>query len=69
MSSTTKGKKESRALAATEKANVCTSVRNRYLIVENTRLERVLAGGLEKPSAIEGGSDEGALEAGSDKFP
>jgi hypothetical protein len=30
----TKGKNDRIAFAATEKANVCTSVRNRYFIVE-----------------------------------
>src|SRR6266481_4971431 len=39
MSSSTKGKNESRALAATENANVCTSVRNKYFTVELTTPE------------------------------
>src|SRR5579864_2955025 len=38
ISRTTKGKNERMALAATEKAKVCTSVRNRYLAVETIRL-------------------------------
>ena len=36
--STTNGKKDRIALAATEKAKVCTSVRSRYLTVERIRL-------------------------------
>jgi hypothetical protein len=34
MSKSTNGKNDRIALAATEKANVCTSVRNRYFTVE-----------------------------------
>ena len=34
INSSTNGKKESSALAATENANVCTSVRNKYFTVE-----------------------------------
>ena len=37
--SSTNGKNDSNAFAATEKANVCTSVRNRYFTVEKTRPE------------------------------
>jgi len=39
-----KGKKDKIALAATENAKVCTSVRVRYLIVARTRLGERLAG-------------------------
>ena len=39
ISSITNGKKDSKALAATEKAKVCTSVRNKYRIVEKTSPE------------------------------
>jgi hypothetical protein len=37
---TTKGKNERMELAATEKAKVCTSVRRRYLRVENALPEK-----------------------------
>src|SRR5580658_7437692 len=54
---TTKGKNERMALAATEKAKVCTSVRNTYLVVASTRPERRgLRGG--------GSPDPGLLFAG-----
>src|SRR6266550_3348448 len=41
--SSTKGKNERRAFAATENANVCTSVRNKYFTVEETAPEYELS--------------------------
>jgi hypothetical protein len=40
MSKSTKGKNDRIALAATEKANVCTSVRNKYFTVDSTSPKR-----------------------------
>src|SRR5438552_3173056 len=42
MSKSTKGKNDRMALAATEKANVCTSVRNKYFTVDSTSPKREL---------------------------
>ena len=42
MSKSTKGKDDRMALAATEKANVCTSVRNKYFTVDSTSPKREL---------------------------
>src|SRR5947209_20191396 len=40
MSKSTKGKNDRMALAATEKANVCTAVRNKYFTVDSTSRKR-----------------------------
>ena len=45
MSKSTKGKNDRMALAATEKANVCTSVRNKYFTVDSTSPKRELCAG------------------------
>src|ERR1700690_3448097 len=55
ISRSTKGKKDRMALAATENANVCTSVRNRYFTVELTNPEWGSAGGAEAAGRVVGG--------------
>jgi hypothetical protein len=52
-----KGKKDRMALAATENANVCTSVRNKYFTVETISPEPIPAtggGALASAGATEG---------------
>src|SRR5450432_3993732 len=55
MSRSTKGKKDRMALAATENANVCTSVRNRYFTVELTNPEEGSAGSNAADGRVVGG--------------
>src|SRR5580693_3663572 len=55
------------ALAATEKAKVCTSVRNRYLVVASTRPERrgLRGGGSPDPGLLfAGAATDGVTLAG-----
>src|SRR5215471_10146294 len=52
--STTKGKKDRIALAATENAKVCTSVRMRYCTVESTRFGVRRAGGRDAAGGLAG---------------
>ena len=59
ISSSTKGKKDRTALAATEKANVCTSVRIKYLTVERIRLGE---GRLRRKAGL-GAAGEAGVEA------
>src|SRR5579862_3395674 len=62
MSKSTKGKKERIALAATEKANVCTSVRNRYFTVAATNPEYGSSGGSGASEWVAGGGGFASLD-------
>jgi len=61
ISKTTKGKNERMELAATEKANVCASVRIRYFAVESTSPEERLRGRADLET---GGAGLGTLGMG-----
>src|ERR1700739_3808337 len=66
---TTKGKKERMALAANEKANVCTSVRRRYLTVETIRLGGWRRDGRRRLAGIAAlGGGTGVIGAGTGIF-
>src|SRR5438876_12432600 len=66
ISSMTKGKNERMALAATESAKVCTSVRIRYLTVENTSPEnRGLSAGGAKAGGLSGGGAALVVRSGT----
>jgi hypothetical protein len=63
INSNTKGKNDRMAFAATENANVCTSVCNKYFTVESTT-----PGGLPVVAAIEGSLTGAGDGAGGDMF-
>ena len=66
-SSSTKGKNERMAFAATENAKVCTSVRITYFTVEDSRLGKFFVPLLEAAAAVFTGMPEVADELGSIK--
>src|ERR1035438_7447224 len=59
ISNSSKGKKERIALAATENAKVCTSVRSKYFTVEASSPEESLSPPEGEPGAGETGAEDG----------